>query len=269
MYKKIYIEITNDCNLSCLFCIKNKRKKKYITLDEFKIILDKIENYTKYIYLHILGEPLIHPLINEFINYASNRFKVNITTNGYKINNIINNKNIRQLNISLQSYNEIYGISLKEYMDNIFNAVDVLKEYTYISYRIWVKNKYTSDIINMINNKYNINLDIDCIKNNTTISNNIFISVNEEFIWPDLNNNYYSEKGKCYALRDHIGILVDGSIVPCCLDSKGDIILGNIYKDNLDDVIKSDRYNNMLNGFINNIKVEELCKKCNFICKDK
>ncbi len=269
MYKKIYIEITNDCNLSCLFCIKNKRKKKYITLDEFKIILDKIENYTKYIYLHILGEPLIHPLINEFINYASNRFKVNITTNGYKINNIINNKNIRQLNISLQSYNEIYGISLKEYMDNIFNAVDVLKEYTYISYRIWVKNKYTSDIISMINNKYNINLDIDSIKNNTTISNNIFISVNEEFIWPDLNNNYYSEKGKCYALRDHIGILVDGSIVPCCLDSKGDIILGNIYKDNLDDIIKNDRYNNMLNGFMNNVKVEELCKKCNFICKDK
>lgn len=269
MYKKIYIEITNDCNLSCLFCIKNKRKKKYITLDEFKIILDKIENHTKYIYLHILGEPLIHPLINEFINYASNRFKVNITTNGYKINNIINNKNIRQLNISLQSYNEIYGISLKEYMDNIFNAVDVLKEYTYISYRIWVKNKYTSDIISMINNKYNINLDIDSIKNNTTISNNIFISVNEEFIWPDLNNNYYSEKGKCYALRDHIGILVDGSIVPCCLDSKGDIILGNIYKDNLDDIIKNDRYNNMLNGFMNNIKVEELCKKCNFICKDK
>lgn len=269
MYKKIYIEITNDCNLSCLFCIKNKRKKKYITLDEFKIILDKIENHTKYIYLHILGEPLIHPLINEFINYASNRFKVNITTNGYKINNIINNKNIRQLNISLQSYNEIYGISLKEYMDNIFNAVDVLRKYTYISYRIWVKNKYTSDIINMINNKYNINLDIDSIKNNTTISNNIFISVNEEFIWPDLNNNYYSEKGKCYALRDHIGILVDGSIVPCCLDSKGDIILGNIYKDNLDDIIKNDRYNNMLNGFMNNIKVEELCKKCNFICKDK
>ena len=269
MYKKIYIEITNDCNLSCLFCIKNKRKKKYITLDEFKIILDKIENHTKYIYLHILGEPLIHPLINEFINYASNRFKVNITTNGYKINNIINNKNIRQLNISLQSYNEIYGISLKEYMDNIFNAVDVLRKYTYISYRIWVKNKYTSDIINMINNKYNINLDIDSIKNNTTISNNIFISVNEEFIWPDLNNNYYSERGKCYALRDHIGILVDGSIVPCCLDSKGDIILGNIYKDNLDDIIKNDRYNNMLNGFMNNIKVEELCKKCNFICKDK
>ena len=84
-----------------------------------------------------------------------------------------------------------------------------------------------------------------------------------------MNNNYYSEKGKCYALRDHIGILVDGSIVPCCLDSKGDIILGNIYKDNLDDIIKNDRYNNMLNGFMNNIKVEELCKKCNFICKDK
>ena len=265
MFKKVYIEITNNCNLSCPFCIKNKRKKEYMTFNEFKIILNKLDGYTKYLYLHVLGEPLTHPNINEFINYASSKYKINITTNGYLIENIKNNKNIRQLNISLQSYNELYNITLEDYMNKIFDVVDVLKEYTYISYRIWVKNKYTKNIINMINKKYNCNLELDNLKNNTTITNKIFISTNQEFIWPDLNNDYYNEIGKCYALKDHIGILVDGKIVPCCLDSIGNIELGNIYKDDLKKIINSDRFKSMLNGFKNNKKTEELCKHCKYL----
>ena len=99
MYKKVYIEITNNCNLSCDFCPHNKRKNEFITLDNFNIILDKLENYTKYLYLHVLGEPLLHPNINEIIDVASKRYKINITTNGYLIDKIKNNKNIRQINI--------------------------------------------------------------------------------------------------------------------------------------------------------------------------
>mgnify|MGYP004619114249 CR=1 FL=1 len=267
MYKKVYIEITNDCNLSCSFCIKNTRIKKYMSFDNFKLILDKLNNYTNYLYFHVLGEPLLHPNINEFINYASLNYKVNITTNGYLINNIVNQKNIRQLNISLQSYNEIYGISLDEYMNNIFNIVDKIKKYTYVSYRIWIKNKYTNDIIKLINKKYKSNIDIDSINNNFTLDKNVFISTHEEFIWPDSNNDYYNSKGTCYALKDHIGILVDGTIIPCCLDSKGKIRLGNIFDEDLKDIINSDRYKRMLNGFKENKKIEELCKTCKYLMK--
>lgn len=265
MYKKIYIEITNDCNLSCSFCIKNKRIKKYMSFNDFKTVLNNIENYTKYIYLHVLGEPLMHPSINEFINYASKRYKVNITTNGYLINNIRENKNIRQINISLHSFSDKYNISLEDYINNIFNVVEILKKFTYVSFRLWTNNKYSNKIVDLINKKYNVNLDINNIKNNTTITNNVFISINEEFIWPDKNNGYYNEVGTCYALRDHIGILVDGTIIPCCLDSKGDIKLGNIFKDSLNNIIKNDRYQNMLNGFKNNKKCELLCKKCKYL----
>ena len=265
MYKKIYIEITNDCNLSCSFCIKNKRIKKYMSFNDFKTVLNNIEGYTKYIYLHVLGEPLMHPSINEFINYASKRYKVNITTNGHLINNIINNKNIRQINISLHSFSDKYNISLEDYINNIFNVVEILKKFTYVSFRLWTNNKYSNKIIDMINKKYNVNFDINNIKNNTTITNNVFISINEEFIWPDKNNGYYNEVGTCYALRNHIGILVDGTIIPCCLDSKGDIKLGNIFKDSLNNIIKNDRYQNMLNGFKNNKKCELLCKKCKYL----
>ena len=261
MYKKVYIEITNNCPLNCDFCIKNKRPNKFMSKDEFQIILDKLQGYTKYLYFHVLGEPLIHPLINDFINLAiKNNYYVNITTNGYLINNIKNNKNIRQLNISLHSYNEKYKKSLINYLNDIFLVVDKLKNITYISYRLWVNFKHKEDIINALEKKYNVK-----ISNNMKLEKNVFVDFDDEFIWPSLDNDYYCDKGKCYALKNQIGILVDGTIIPCCLDTLGIIKLGNIFVDNINDIINSPKYQNMLNGFKNNKKIEELCKHCNFI----
>ncbi len=120
MFKKVYLEITNNCNLNCSFCNKNKRNKRFITKDEFNIILDKLKDYTEYLYFHVMGEPLIHPLINELIDIASNNFFVNITTNGYFIDRIGDNKNIRKISISLHSYDEKNNKSLDNYLENIF-----------------------------------------------------------------------------------------------------------------------------------------------------
>lgn len=264
MYKKVYVEITNNCNLNCDFCIHNERPKKFMNIDEFKTVLEKLKNHTKYLYLHVLGEPLIHPNINEFINIASTSFNVNLTTNGYLIKRIKENKNIRQINISLQSFDEKYQKSLQDYMNDIFLSVENLKNTAYISYRIWVKNKYTEEILNILSEKYNIMID-ETKSKNITLEKNVFLSFNEEFTWPDLKNEEAYETGKCYALKDHIGILVDGTVIPCCLDSKGTIKLGNIFKSNIEDIINGKRYQNMLKGFSNNKKCEELCKKCNFI----
>ena len=206
-FKKIYIETTNLCNLNCDFCIKNRRKKEIMTIQNFKIILSKIKNYTNYIYLHILGEPLLNPKLNEFILLASNEgFNINITTNGYLIDKIKDNKNIRQVNISLHSFDVKYNVELKKYLNNIFDSVEeLIKNDTYVSLRLWVKNKYSEDIINEVNNYYKVN-----ITKNTKIKENLFFNFEKQFIWPDLNNSYYNESGKCYGLTDHIGILVDG-----------------------------------------------------------
>ena len=260
-FKKIYVEITNACNLNCKFCIKNSRNVQFIEFDNFKILLKQLKNYTDYLYLHVLGEPLLHPMINEIIEYASKNFKINITTNGYLINNI-KTKKIRQLNISLHSFNDKYNISLEEYLTNIFNKVDELTN-TYISLRLWVKNKYNDEIINYINSRYNTNYKAE--QKNYKTNEHLFINNFHEFIWPDLNNNYYNDRGICYGLTDHIGILVDGTIIPCCLDSKGQINLGNIYNDSIDSILNSVRVIKMKEGFKSKIKVEELCKHCNFI----
>ena len=260
MYKKIYLEVTNICNLNCPFCIRNKREKEYITITNFKEILLKIKNYTKYLYFHVSGEPLMHPYINELIDIASEYFYINITTNGYLINKIKNNHNIRQINISLHSFHP-NNIALKDYLDNIFEVINKLHNDTYFSLRFWINNKYNKDIIYYLESKYNKEIKLE---NGYEIIKNVFIGLGNEFIWPELDNQVNDKKGTCYALKDHIGILVNGDIVPCCLDVNGIIKLGNIYEDLLDDVIKSERYIKMLNGFKNNIKEEKLCHKCNF-----
>lgn len=263
-FKKIYLEITNACNLSCSFCIKNQRPIKYLTKKDLEIILPKLEPYTDYLYFHLLGEPLIHPNINELINYASQKFYIQITTNGYLIQNIINNKNIRQVNISLHSFDFKYKVTLEQYMDNIFTAIDTLiNNKTYISLRLWVNSPYQDQIINMINKQYHITIDKN--KKQNTIKPNLYLEFSQEFIWPDLTNNHYEEKGTCYATKDHIGILSNGTIVPCCLDTKGIIDLGNIYDTSLAEVLNNSTFKNMHINFRQNKKVQELCKHCSFI----
>ena len=263
MYKKVYVEITNTCNLSCDFCIQNKRNNKFMSINEFEVILKKLKGLTNYLYFHVLGEPLLHPKINELIDLATTyNYKINITTNGYLINKIIDNKNINMINISLHSYNEKYNIPLDTYLTNIFKVVDnLIKNNTLVNLRLWVNNKYNNDIIKQINEYYHINIKLE----KCTIKKNLYLDFNKSFIWPDLNNNYYSKSGKCYGLITHFGILVDGTIIPCCLDSEGIIKLGNIFNDNINEVLNSNRCINMVNNFKNNKKVEELCKHCKFL----
>lgn len=260
MFKKVYVEITNNCNLSCSFCNEIKRKREFITIDNFKIVLNKLNGYTNYLYFHLMGEPLIHPNINELINLGSRDYKINITTNGYFLNIIKDNKNINQINISLHSFNEKYNKSLDEYLNNILDCVDnLIVNNTIINFRLWTNTKYKDKIINKLNQYYNIN-----INGNTKIKDNVYIEFDSEFIWPNLNNNYFNEDGSCQGLRSHIGILVDGTVVPCCLDTNGILSLGNIYQDDLKNILNQDKVKDIKNGFENNKKIENLCKHCNF-----
>lgn len=261
MFKKIYIEITNNCNLDCSFCIKNNRVKEFISIDKFNILLNKLEGYTKYLYFHVMGEPLLHPNINELIDMASTKYFVNITTNGYLIDRIKDNKNIRQVNISLHSYDPKYNKSLDEYLINIFDTVDNLVLInTIVCYRLWVNSNDKETILKRLNDKYGVTIVGDRMK----FSNNVYFEVENEFTWPSYDNDYYNETGSCRGLRDHVGILVDGTVIPCCLDSAGIINLGNIYNRDFSDIINIDIFREMKEGFLNNKKIHDLCKKCNF-----
>ncbi len=256
MFKKIYIEITNVCNLDCPFCVKTKRKKEFMTYDDFKIIIDKIKPYTDYVYLHVMGEALLNKDINKFIKYAKSRgLYVNITTNGRFLDKL--KEMPRQINISLQSYyNELESLpKLYEKCEKLANIG------IFINYRIWT---FYDDIVFSLENYYNIKLQ----GKSGTIKKNIFYSIENEFTWPISNINMeegsYSPTFTCRALKDHIAILVDGTVVPCCVDSEGLIKLGNIYDASINEIMNNPTYKCILNGFNNNKKVFNLCKNCNF-----
>ncbi|MBQ9019605.1 MAG: SPASM domain-containing protein [Bacilli bacterium] len=269
-YKKIYIEITNNCNLNCSFCSEVKKPRMNMTLDEFDLILNKIKGFTDYIYLHVKGEPLVHKDIIEFINKANEYdLKVNLTTNGTLFNKYAKElgkcKNLKKINFSLHCEH-----NKDNYLEDIFDNIKYLSKDTTVIYRLWTlkDNKLdekSTKIVDKIKDYYNLSTEtVNKIKNenNVKISSTIYVDKDNEFIWPTVNN--YRSNGYCYGLNTHIAILVDGTVVPCCLDSNGVIDLGNIYKDNLEDIINSDRYQNLLKSFRDRKPCEELCKSCIF-----
>ena len=261
-FKKIYVEVSNICNLNCPFCLKTKREKTSLSIDDFKIILNKIKPYTKYLYLHVLGEPLLHKDINEFIKLAKeNKFYINLTSNGYLINNL--KETVRQINISLHSYNEMYNKNLVDYLTDIYNYCIKNCHNTYINYRMWASSKYKDEIIKFLESKYNVTINEKL--NNIKLADNVFLNFDTEFIWPENNKGSKEYKGKCYALKDHIAILSDGTVVPCCLDGGGKIVLGNILKDDFDKILESEKTKKLDSELRCGIRNNELCKKCNFL----
>lgn len=274
-YKKIYIEITNKCNLNCTFCSEVKRKKEKITLENFEEIIKKINNYTDYIYLHVKGEPLLHPEIDKILDIAEKyNLKVNLTTNGTLFPNVVDKikdkKALHKINFSLHSEN-----NYKNYLENIFENVKKLSTDTVAIYRLWTLNnneldKKSQEIVEKIKNFYNLdektykNLKT---KNNIKISSTIYVDKDNEFTWPDNIENELSPLGYCHALKTYIAILVDGTVVPCCLDSNASIPLGNIYDNTLEEIINNERYKNLQKSFQNRKPCESLCRRCTF--KDK
>lgn len=257
-FKKIYIEITNICNFNCSFCSKDNILKKEMTIDEFEYIINQIKPYTNYIYLHVKGEPLYHSKFKEIIDICDKyNIKVNITTNGSLIKKqieVLKNKCIRQINISLQTYKNIN--------DEFLDIVTSLSNDKNIVYRFWaldnyiLKDKY---VYNYILNYYNCK----DLGNNIKLKNNIYIQKNKLFDWPNIDNMENSH-GYCLGTISHIGILSNGTVIPCCLDSSGIVNLGNIFDTPLHEILASDKYQNMRNSFMNNRCSEELCLHCTY-----
>lgn len=262
LFSKIYVEITNYCNLNCSFCSKDNRIKKEMSVEEFNIVLDKIKDYTDTIYLHIKGEPLMHSNIDKILESANNKnINVRITTNGTLLKNrfdILSNRKIKQINVSLHSEN-----NKKDYFKEVFDTTKLLSNKTAIIYRIWINNN--KNIISEIENYFNIdNLEEKLNENNNIkLSDNIYLDKDIEFIWPNSDNKEYSDS-RCLGTKTHIGILSDGTVVPCCLDSSGLIKLGNIFENNMNDILNSELFKNIRDGFKNKKAIHPVCKHCIF-----
>ena len=269
-FKKIYIEITNICNLNCSFCSKVEKPKRTMTKEEFTHILSEIKPYTDNIYLHVKGEPLLHPNLIDFLHIAEeHNIKVNLTTNGVlfprKVNELAKCNSLQKINFSLHSENNI-----PNYLEDIFNSVENLKDKTII-YRLWtlqngIFDEKSTKTVEKIIDYYKLSPEtVEKIynENNVKITPTIYVDKDNEFEWPD-DNKEETTNGFCMALKTQIAILVDGTVVPCCLDSNGKINLGNIYTESFESIVNSKRCQDLKKSFQDRKPCEKLCLSCTY-----
>ena len=283
-FKKIYVEITNVCNLSCSFCSEMKRPPEFMDVETFRNILDQITPFTDYIYLHVKGEPLLHPEIDKFLDLCHDMgVKVNLTTNGTLIHDaadkLFNKPALRQINFSLHSFDGNDQIESKdEYLNRIFSFIHqaIMQRDILISLRLWNygatdtaengSNK-NREVFAHIEHDFDLPYKIDVkatASHGIKIAENVYLSQESEFVWPSLEQNENSDKGFCYALKTQAAILVDGTVVPCCLDGNGIISLGNVHTTDFSKIIEGERAEKIRRGFQKRELAESLCKRCTY-----
>lgn len=267
MYSKVYLEITNVCNKNCSFCPGVKRAPKTLSEQEFDYITDKLIGVTEYLYLHVMGEPLLCENVGRFVKIATDKgFKVAITTNGtllsQKGNEIIQN-GVYKVNISVHSFEDGTQNEYENYLkDCIAFANEATQNGVLTVFRLWNNgcdnglNDKTIRILKQIKGEWKEG------RRGVRIKDKLHLEFGERFIWPDTENERGNDSVYCYGLKDQFAILSNGTIIPCCLDREGVINLGNIFYDDLNTVLSSKRATAIREGFKNRKAVEDLCQKC-------
>lgn len=285
-FQKVNIEISNICNLQCSFCPPVVREKKVMSLDLFQRVMDQVAPLTEQVALHLMGDPLVHPQLDEILKICEKAQKeVFLVTNGVLLKRkeaLLLKPIVRQVNFSLHSFPDNFpDEDPSQYLDTVFEFTEKAfqqRPELYINFRLWNldapvgKNDKNVKMLDRILKRWGNpdtirkihELDVRTQKS-VRLVNRLYLHFDTEFIWPDLKLPEIGNKGTCYGLRSHFGILADGTVVPCCLDKEGVIPLGNLSEQPIQEILISPRAQKILNGFLSHKLEEELCKRCNYI----
>lgn len=275
MITRCYLEITNICNLDCLFCPKTKRARHSLSPVEFDLLTDRLQGRVKFLYFHLMGEPLLHANLPEFVVMARKKgFVPVLTTNGTLVSRAgaLIDAQPHKVQISLHSHEGNGLHNLEKYANDVMDFAKAAAERgIIIVLRLWNQGGYDSE------NARLMELLATHIQRPWTqrydgwrLAGNIYLEFDNMFEWPDSERDeYVADEAFCYALRNQIGVLADGTVVPCCLDHDGDIALGNLFEQSLEEVLASPRSRAIFEGFTRHEAVEPLCRRCGYAAVTK
>ncbi len=275
MLNKAYLEITNICNLNCSFCHKTKRQKMLMSADGFEALTDRLRGRVRYLYFHLMGEPTLHPLLPDFIKIAREKgFLPIITTNGSLLGEkggALINALPYKVSISLHAPAGNAVFADPKYLDNCIEfAKGAASRGTYIALRLWnlgTEEERTNEAtLARLHDAFPGEWADVRGGAGKRPADRIFLEYAEHFEWPDMSAPAIDGESDlfCYGLRDQVGILVDGSVLPCCLDAEGTITLGNLLEQELEDILASPRARAIYDGFTSRRAREELCLRCGY-----
>ena len=242
-----------------------------MTPENFRLLAEKLRPYTEYLYLHVLGEPLLHPELEALLAIASELgFRIIITTNGTLLPErgelLLRSPAVHKINISLQSFEANDRDGFSEYIDGCARFAEAAGS----SGRICVLRLWNHNGLESLNGEIEKRLEARFAKpwkesrRSLALADRVFLEPGDRFDWPDLSAEDRGESCFCYGLRDQIAVLCDGTVVPCCLDHEGDIALGNLFDQSLEEIISSDRARKIYNGFSARKALEPLCRRCGY-----
>lgn len=282
VFKKIYIEVTNSCNLACRFCHRTGRPNALMTPAAFAEILVQIKAHTGFIALHVLGEPLLHPAFDRLLALShTHGLRVTLTTNGTLLARhrkvLLTAPALRQINFSLHGLAQVESGAAESWLLEIIDFAREASRATelYLSLRLW--NMQAGDAQEAVAwNDYVLArlaeaFDVPSLRaadlaasRGMPLAPRIFLNPERQFAWPHLANPELGRHGYCRGLRDHLAILADGTVVPCCLDADGLLALGNIFQQSLAAIVAGPRARGMREGFAHQWLLEPLCRRCTY-----
>lgn len=270
MYAKVYVEITNICNMRCSFCHGHSRALERMDRQMFARVLEQLQGQTEYIYYHLMGEPLTHPELPLFLEMAAKAgFRSVITTNGtllQKRGAELLAAGVHKVSISVHSFEHGEESEYYRYLQEVAGFADkATKEGVLVSLRLWNKgwDRGRNDKTVAFFREYFCQPWTENSRG-YRIREKLYLEWGERFSWPDKDAPVQGERVFCYGMRDHFGILCDGTVVPCCLDSDGVINLGNITKQNLTEILQTPRARAIKQGFDSRTPSEDLCRRCGY-----
>lgn len=280
-YKKAYIEITNVCNKNCSFCAGTARTPLFMTTEQFSNVLTQVRPFTDYVYLHLMGEPLLHPNLAEFLELCADKhLRVNITTNGTLLKEkseiLLSAPALRKISISVHCFEE--GTEAEQtayYQQCITFAKAAAAQGIFCELRLWNLGGNAADneaFFALIKAEFGAAFNPAIMSGpsapaNYKLSEFLFLGLAHRFVWPAMDKPALNDRLFCYGLRDQFGVLADGTVVPCCLDHEGDISLGNLFETPLEEILQSQKVKALVDGFSKRKATEELCRRCGFAHK--
>lgn len=287
MIDRCYIEITNICNLDCHFCPKHHRARRQMTAEEFDLLTDKMSGKACFLYFHLMGEPTLHPLLPQFVSKARQKgFKTVLTSNGTLLHRCreLLTALPHKIQLSLHSHESNAKGNLEGYMGEVMDfSMKAVQAGTCMVLRLWnqggreQENEHVMQLMAQhVPQPWKVRPD------GYQLSDNLYLEFDRKFEWPDAEKTKETVSTKelegasaenketknrkvqlfCKALKKQIGILADGSVVPCCLDHNGDVILGNLLSQSLEEILASPKACAMTEAFSHHTASEQLCLTC-------
>jgi radical SAM protein with 4Fe4S-binding SPASM domain len=233
------IEVTNNCNFDCNFCIRKKfdRPLGFLDPDLARLISERDLEGSYFVEFQQAGEPLLHPGLLNIINYFKGKVLTGLSTNGFLIHEQIPALlQLDYLTISIDSITDYESLRLGGKTDRLVKNIELLL----------TKRMGGGPIIDLQLIEFpGFEGELDKIyelSNKRGWTSEVNIRTVDDSFKGFLDPKFpVTSKDMCLNPWLSVNVQWDGMVVACCMDFKGFLAFGNLYQQSLAQIWRSKR----------------------------